>query len=485
MSIGRATAAGMAWTLFQNVGSRFIGFFSQLVIAAILSPKDFGVIGLTYTVSSMGALLVGFGVDLVVLQRNKAIGLWLVPVFWATFGLGLAGGLLVVAIGPLAAMAYDAPGIPALASIIALSMPITALATVPTVLLRSQLNFRQLAAVNLYEVLGIQGLTIALAYAGAGPFAFVIPLPTVAVFKTIALWLLTRPDMRGGFGRARRAKFLIGRSVAVFGTILVQTAISQGDYMALGLRGDAVTVGLYFFALKLASQPLLLMAASLSAVLLPALSKLRNTPRAQGEAAFRAAKILGLLIMPAAFLQAGLIGPAIHIFFPSGKWNESIPLMQILSIGLGFNAIAVIAATLQTSRGGFRQQLAYTAACAPVFFCLVLIGAWRGSAVGAAIAVAIYYVFVTPIYSYVVFQRDGVKLLAIVRLYIKPALVAGVAVCGSAEAAELAGLTSEIGRIIVVTASSGIVYAGLLRFIDPAGFKDVLNVVRNLLNRSR
>ena len=91
----------------------------------------------------------------------------------------------------------------------------------------------------------------------------------------------------------------------------------------------------------MAAQPLQLMASSLSNVLFPTLSTLRNTPRQQGQAGFRAAKILGLAIMPSAALQAALIGPAIHLFFPDHKWDDSIQLIQVLSIGLGFNAIAL------------------------------------------------------------------------------------------------------------------------------------------------
>ena len=473
----------MVWLLMQTLGGRIVGFLSQLVVAAILDPRDFGVLGLTFTVTALGAMLVNFGIESVLLQRHASIRLWVVPAVWSTVALGLLGALLVAIAGPLAAAVYHSPGIPLLALIVGLSMPLTAAGTVPMVLLRARFAFAQIATINFFEIVGIQGVTILLAYAGFGALSFVIPLPVVPAWRTVYLWLLTRPDMRGGWSKIRRAKYLLGRSSAVFATAMLQAAISQGDYIALGIWASESAVGLYFFALKMASQPLLLMASSLTNVLFPTLSTLRNAPLQQGQAALRAAKILGLAIMPAAFLQAGLIGPAIHLFFPNHKWDDSIVLMQVLSVGLGFNATALIAGTLQTSRGGFRQQLYYTALCLPVFFCFVLLGAWRGSAVGVASAVAAYYMLVTPVYSYMVFRRYGVRFLALASLYLIPSGLAALAVGGALLTADAAQVTGNGSRIVVVAAVSGPAYLILLRLMDRRGFADIELLVRRVIGR--
>ena len=481
--LSRTTATGMVWLLMQTLGGRVVGFLSQLVVAAILGPRDFGLLGLTFTVTAFGAMLVNFGIEFVLLQRHASIRLWIVPAVWSTVGLGLLGAVLVAIAGPVAAAVYHSPDIRMLALIVGLSMPLTAAGTVPMVLLRARFAFAQIATINFFEVLGIQGVTILLAYAGFGALSFVIPLPFVAAWRTGYLWMLTRPDMRGGWRQIRRAKYLLGRSSAVFATAILQAAIGQGDYIVLGIWASESAVGLYFFALKMASQPLLLMASSLANVLFPTLSALRNAPQQQGQAAFRAAKLLGLAIMPAAFLQAGLIAPAIHLFFPTHKWDDSIALMQILSVGLGFNATAMIAATLQTSRGGFHQQLYYTALCVPVFFTLIVLGAWKGSVVGVASAVAAYYMLVTPIYSYMVFRCYGIAFFALASLYLIPSGLAAVAVGGALAAADMAQITSNFGRIIGVTAAAAPVYLILLRLVDRRGFAEIETLLRRVVKR--
>ena len=480
-SLGQVTAMGAVWLILQNAGGRAIGFVAQIVIAAILSPKDFGAVGLAYTVSTFGAVLVNFGVESVLLQRQKTIRFWLVPAFWYSFGLGSLGFLVVVVAGPVAGHIYGLPQIAILAAIIGIGMPITALAAVPTVLLRARYQFRMIASLGLAETLLIQGLTIGFALTGLGAYSFVLPLPMVALLRTITIWLITRPDLSGLWRKIGRTKYLMNSSLAVFGTGIVLSAISQGDYVVLGILGNDTAVGIYFFAFKLASQPLLLMAMSLSSVLFPALSQLRSTPKTQGEAALRAARMMGLLIMPLAFLQAGLIEPAIHLVFQS-KWNASIPIMQILSIALGFDAIAWIASTLLTAQRGFHRQFLYMLGSAPVFFVLIIIGGWHGQPTGVAIGVAIYYILITPIYSYIIFRRNGVTLSRLILLYLVPAIIAFFAIGSALVLTHALDVSSNIVKIVLISLLDIAFYTVLLRLVDKSGFKEILAVVKQLVS---
>ena len=480
-SLGQVTAMGAVWLILQNAGGRAIGFLAQIAIAAILSPKDFGAVGLAYTVSTFGAVLVNFGVESVLLQRQKTIRFWLVPAFWYSFGLGALGFLVVIVAGPIAGRIYGVPQIAILAAIIGVGMPVTALAAVPTVLLRARYQFRMIASLGLAETLLIQGLTIGFALGGLGAFAFVLPLPMVAILRTITVWLITRPDLSGLWRKIGRTKYLMNSSLAVFGTGLMLSAISQGDYVVLGILGNDTAVGIYFFAFKLASQPLLLMAMSLSSVLFPALSQLRSTPKAQGEAALRAARLMGLLIMPLAFLQTGLIEPAIHLVFQS-KWNASIPIMQILSVALGFDAVAWIASTLLTAQRGFQRQFLYMLGFAPVFFALIIAGGWHGQPIGVAIGVAIYYILVTPVYSYIIFRRNGVSPSQLILLYLMPASIAFLAISSALLLTAASGVSGNIIKIALISILDVAFYTILLRLVDGAGFKEIFAVFRQIVS---
>ncbi len=468
--------------MLQSAGGRALAFFAQLALAAVLAPADFGLIGLAYTVSTFGSIVANSGVEGVVIQRHKTIRFWLVPAFWYSFGLGLLGFLIVLVLGPVFAYFYRAPPVIPLAVIVGVSIPLTTLATVPMLVMRADLRFRTIAAFGMVETLLIQGLTIGFAFTGFGAFAFALPLPIVAGLRTVALWLWTRPTLPGLFSKIGRIRYVVGSSIFVFATGAVQAAVNQGDYVVLGLLADKAAVGLYFFAFKMASQPLMLMVMSLGNVLFPALSHMRNNPAVQGEAAFRAAKLLGLLIMPLAFLQAALIDPAVHLFFAS-KWDDSIPLMQILSVALGLDAISWIAATLLSAQRAFSRQFSYLLICTPAFFVLVAIGGYVASALGVALAVAAYYGTVTPLFSYAVFRRSGVSWHRLMMIYLRPGITAALSVGAALALSNAIGIRSRLMDMALISTTMAVCYTALIRLIDPYGFHELQQLLMKLVAR--
>ena len=481
-SLGRTAARGAAWLMIQSAGGRALAFFSQLALAAVLAPADFGLIGLAYTVSTFGSIVANSGVEGVVVQRHKTMRFWLVPAFWYSLGLGCLGLLIVLVLGPVFAYFYRAPQVVSLSLIVGVSIPLTSLSTVPNLVMRAGLQFRTIAVFGMVETLLIQGLTIAFAFAGFEAFAFALPLPIVAALRTVAAWLWTRPKLHGLFSKIDRIRYVVGNSLFAFATGAVQAAVNQGDYVVLGLLADKAAVGLYFFAFKMASQPLLLMVMSLGNVLFPALSHMRNNPTAQGEAAFRAAKLLGLLIMPLAFMQAGLIKPAMHLFFAS-KWDDSIPLMQILSVALGLDAISWIAATLLSAQRAFGRQFSYLLICTPMFFVLVAIGGYLGSALGVALGVAAYYGTVTPLFSYAVFRRSGVSAIQLLMIYLRPGIAAAVSVGIALGVTDALGVGNHMLELALISSITAACYTAAIRLIDPDGFHDVVEMATKVMAR--
>ena len=479
MSLRRLTVAGALWLFIQNIVSRLIGFASQLVTAELLVPQDFGIVGMAFTASAVGAVIANAGLDQVLVQRHRTMHLWLAPALVVTFGLGLLALVVTLMLGLVASALYGVD-VTLLAAIVALSMPFSALGIVPSMLIRSELAFRRLAWTNVLEIIGIQGLTIVLAYSRAGPYALVVPLPVMSLLKTILLWALVRPDVNGGWRRVRRGRILIARTTAAFGIGLLQAAIAQGDYIALSLQGSERAVGVYFLAYKLGSQPLVVLSSSLTGVLFPALSRLRTQPGAQTEAIFRAVRMMSLLVMPVAFLQTGLVPDAIHILLPS-KWYGSIPVIRILSVGLGIASISWVANTVLTARAGFNAQLRYSAICAPIFFVFVSAGAESGSSVGVARGVAAYCILVTPVISHLSLRRAGIRLASLARIYLISVTLSAFSVTfGVLVANALPGSEPAI-RLVTIVILSTIALCRLGVLSRPAGLSRCTRIAHRIV----
>ena len=331
------------------------------------------------------------------------------------------------------------------------------------------------------EVVGVQSLSVAFALAKMGPYSFVLPLPIVALMKTAALWLTTRPKV--GRPRLGRMKNVLARGSHLLGTKVVTAAISQGDYFVLGLFASKVEVGAYYFAFRLAVQPLQLLASSVTNVVFPVLAQMGNDRARQRAAALAASRVLAYVAMPCCFLQAALAAPVLQLL-AGHKWDAAVPIAQLLSVGLAFDAVAWIAGAVLRARGEFFTTFAYVALSAVAFFTLVVTSAACGSnkAMAVALAVAIYYTAITPFYSVFAFRKLGSSVAEVMDVYLRPALLAGLSVAAGA-AAGVPVSAHPVERIAVTLAISGVGYLVILRLFANEVLSTIRQFVRSAIAR--
>ncbi len=487
-SLQRTTATGFLWLLFQGLSGRLASFVSQIVLARLLMPEAFGQIGLAYTVGALVTAVVSFGIDDVLLTRARQLRLWVAPALWSSMGLALAGMAVMLAAGPVAARLYGAPGLTGLVAVLAINLPLGAAATVPTVRLRSELNFRFLGAYASAETVAIQAATILCAAAGLGAYSFVLPLPVAAAIKAVVFWRRAPVAIRPGHRRAQY-RHLVGSGLLVLSTRLMIALVNQGDYMVLGLLASQRVVGVYFFAFRLAAQPVQMLAGSFGGVLFPAFSQLNAAPARQMEAALRASRVLAYAITPVCFLQAAEAAPLLHLMF-GARWDGAVPLVQILSLGLPGDALAWVAGALLIARGEFRRDVRLVAVFTPPFFVCVLLGVWLGGATGVAIGVSLFYALIKPLNSWLVF-RQAMTLRDVLAIYVLPPVL-GLATIGAASA--LAALPVLAGRstaqVGVIGVLGPVFYVAALRLVAPATLAEIvgylpLGRLRQLMGRRK
>jgi O-antigen/teichoic acid export membrane protein len=163
-------------------------FASQLVLARLLLPEAFGQIGMAYTVTTLAAALISFGVDAVLLQRLRTFKMWASPAFWSSLALSLLGMALMLAAAPVAGRMYHSPDLFGLVAVLAIALPIAALPTVPYVKLRAAMDFRFLATYSSGEMLAVQVASVALGGAGLRRLQLRAARPFAAAVKAAVFW---------------------------------------------------------------------------------------------------------------------------------------------------------------------------------------------------------------------------------------------------------------------------------------------------------
>jgi O-antigen/teichoic acid export membrane protein len=481
-SIGKAATSGVVWTIIQAICGRASGFIGQLILAKILAPEDFGILGLAYTITTFVGVLTNLGIDQVLMQRQPRMHLWATQAFWLSLTLSSIAAIGMAVFAPVSAKIYHNEKIVPLIWTMALGLPLSALSMVPAVKLRSLMRFRFLASYNSAEMIFSQILTIAFAWYGLGAISFVLAVPFLALVRAVVFWYIGPLPLRP-FRLAKGWGQLLKRGSGVLGAAILTTSIGQGDYVILGLLASAQIVGIYFFAFKLAVQPMSMLAWSFYGVLGPALIAMNGEPVRQRDAALKTAELLGALTVPLCFLQAAVAKPALIMLFGT-RWLESIPLIQILSIGLPLDAISWPAGALLAARGQFGRSFRYQLITAPFFFMFVGAGAFLGLSTGVAVGVTIYYAIHPILFTYLVFCKEGIGVRRVLSCLYTPVSLSFITIGGAYVISSAPIFRDMLFTQILVTVIFGSFgYLLATRHFSPMIYNDVRSKVWGILRR--
>jgi O-antigen/teichoic acid export membrane protein len=397
-------ASGFFWMLGQTVGSKIFGFATQIVLARLLAPRDFGLVALAYAAVAFVAMIRNTGIQQILVQRHKHFRRWVNPAFWFEFSVGLATAAMLVVAAPVAAAVFHSRPLIGLILVIAAAAPLSPWYVVPSAKLTMEMRFRAIAAVNIGYNLIAMVVSILLAWRGFGAYSFVIPLPVAGVVRAVWLWRLARPPIRFR-PQMRRWKFLIGDSGYTLGTGFIFSILAQAGSMALGLFYAKAVVGQYFFAFNLSTQIWQLLSQNLGNVLLPALAKLQDDRPRQVAALLRASRMLAFVGVPMSLLLAVVAKPLILIVY-GAKWLPAVPVLQVLAISMAVSLPGSLAYTALQSQGRFRAVFIFTALQLPAFLAAAVVGAGLGGAMGVSVGWLLANLIFSPLWIKIAGGRE-------------------------------------------------------------------------------
>lgn len=328
--LGRRAGRGAAWVTASTLASKAVGVLSQLVLAALLAQEDFGVIALCYTAVAFAAPLGQFGVREVLIRSQGRYSLLLGPAILLEVGASVLAAAIVLGVAPLLANLWSTPAIIGPMLVLAIEMPIAAATRVTSARLEIDMRFRAIAKLDIWSMAGTAVLSVALAAAGAGAYAFVVPRVIVTLLRFAAIWRMTQPAPRFRRVRALLPRFYVAAGPMFFGALLLAVG-RNADYAILGVVLTTAQVGVYYFAFAQSTQVATLLNTGLTRVMLPALSTLRDDEPRQVRVLLQTTRLLALPAAGMCVLQATLAGPFLRLLFGE-RWLDAIPVLQLLSL---------------------------------------------------------------------------------------------------------------------------------------------------------
>lgn len=370
------TAGAVKWNLVDRLSSQLLYAVTGIVLARLLSPADFGLVGAVLVFQAFGALLVDSGFSYALIQRKAPSDLDYSSVLWFNLAVATALYLILFAAAPLIAWCFGGdPRLIPLSRVMLLVFILNASAIVQTNRLMKQMNVRLIAASNALGLFAGAVVGIWLALIGCGAWAIVWQGLTLAAVKSLALWLLTgwRPLWRFSWA-SLRGFFAVGSGMMLSSFLSVTF---QNIYaFFIGNRAGIVPLGFYSQADKWSKMGVTSLAQVMTSSFLPTLSAVQDDPARFLRASQKMNRLGAYLALPAMGFLAVMATPIFHALFGS-KWDLAIVLFQLLLVRGVFTiltslynnyAVALAHTRLVVQQEAFRDALALLllVACLPL-----------------------------------------------------------------------------------------------------------------------
>ena len=330
ISLKQRAISGVIWSCLQNSGQAVITFVIGLLLARLLMPEDFGLIGMLFIFIAVSGAFVESGFSAALVQKQGTDQLDYSTVFY--FNLLVSAvcyGLLFFA-APFISTFYNQPPLTALLRVLALKLVIDAMELVPRTILYKTLAFRQLAIVNGISM-SVSGTAAIIAAAnGLGVWSLVLQQLSGTLLKIpLLLWLCPwTPSLTFSVARLRP---LFSYGSKLLGTSLLEKIFDNVYFLVIGKFYPAAALGYYSRAKQLQQVPTRSLSVSISQVTFPLFSELQDDPKRLKQSVRKSVMLGALVVFPALAGLAAVAEPFVRVVLTE-KWMPCVPYVYLMCL---------------------------------------------------------------------------------------------------------------------------------------------------------
>jgi teichuronic acid exporter len=381
--------AGIFWSAIEVLIKRVLDLAIKLVLARMLFPEDFGVIGMATVLTSLIQVLNDAGMGSALIQRKKdeLREEHFHTVFWTGVAWSIILYLLVsFIIGPMAATFYNTPVLKSIIPVLSLSILSSSVNVVHKAQLMRDLKFKKIALINNLGSVFSGTLSIILAFAGFGVWALVFN--AVASFVIMMPMFFIATGWKPLFMWEKEAfRDIFGFGAYTTGTLVINNISSNMDYLIIGKLLSAAVLGTYTLAYMLTKLVNAQVASMLNRVMFPFYSSIQSDIDKVKQHYIDIIKYYSILIYPI-MLTLIIFGEPIVFYCFGSKWNETIPPMKILAFSVLVDAMSSGDGLLFRSIGKAKLEMqVQTFVSLFIYIPSIVIGTYLNGAVGAAFGI--------------------------------------------------------------------------------------------------
>jgi O-antigen/teichoic acid export membrane protein len=466
-----------------RVGAQAIFFAVRIgalmLLARLLDPKDFGLVGMVTAFTSVFFLFRDFGLSTATIQRVDITDEQISTLFWINLLVGAILTVLLSALAPLVARFYHEPRLLWVTIALASGFVINAAGVQHSAILQREMRFTSLAVIQIVALIVSTVLGIGMALLGYGYWSLVGLSVTLPLVSTIAFWIATswipgKPRKRVGI----RSMIRFGGSVTLI-SLIVYVAYNL-DKVLLGRFWGAEALGIYGRSYQIINIPTDNLNSAIGEVAFAALSRLQGDPIRLRSYFLKGYSLVLAMTVPLTCV-IGIFPHELVMVILGSKWSAAARLLQFLAPTVLIFAIINPLGWLLFALGMVKRSLQVALVLAPVVIAGYSLGLHygpNGVALGFSAAMLLWAL---PHIAWGV-HGTPISFGDVMKVMIAPFLSGGVAVALSLSVQFLCRPWLPFPRLLLGVAILFAAYGGMLLY--GMGQKTIfVDLLRGLLKR--
>ena len=411
-ALDRSLVRGVAWTAAGKWASQGLTWVSWLIVARLLTPEDYGLVGMAAIYLGLIALLSEFGLGTAVLAVRELSAQQLNQLNGLAVLLGLASLLAscIVAI-PLGRF-FHAPQLPLVVVAMSTTFVIASFKTVPLALLQRDMRFKALALIDLSQALVLAISMVGFAIAGFRYWTLVCGGVLSALISAGAILRLRHAPF--AWPRRKSLKPAISLSSNVLVSRLCWYVSANADFLVAGRILGKAALGFYNVGWTLASVPVDRVTTLVGQVTPAFFTAVQTDPAALRRYLLRITEGIALITFPVS-LGLALVARDFVLAVLGPKWEGTVAPLQILAAYAAFRSITPLLAQVLHSIRDTRFPMWTMVAAALVMPTSFYFSGLRWGTVGLAVA----WVLVDPPLAVLLYWRVFSKIELSPRAYLE------------------------------------------------------------------
>lgn len=389
-TLDRLYLSGIAWTSGGQWLTQVLTWGITIWVARLLSPEDFGIVGMAGVILGLAHVITEGGLGLAVVRFRQLGSREWSQLNSISLGMGTVAFLVFLALSEPIAAFFRTPKLAPVVIVMALGFPLSSLRVIPYGRLQKELDYRSLALLDALKAVTTSISTLILAFLGLGYWSLILG-KLIGSTVSVAAFVAKRPT---GIGWPR------GHSVweaVLFGFRMVGDRLSWYGYS----RADAVIVGrvlgqgplgAFSYAKELAVMPVDKITALVTRVTGSVFSAVQDSPREFSRYFLRSTEALAMVATPAC-VGLALVAPYLVRGVLGDQWEPMIIPLQLLSVMATIRSVDPLApaalAMLGQERFNMRMSFSMLLVLPPLIYLFTRWGI-NGVAVAWAITLPVF-----------------------------------------------------------------------------------------------